>query len=59
VLWVVRSSSGVRVVKFKLRNFTTMMITKYVAEKNHEALEPRSVDCMKFKAMMSRWDLEQ
>jgi hypothetical protein len=36
-----------------------MMITKYVAEKNHEALEPQSVDCMKFKAMMSRWDLEQ
>jgi hypothetical protein len=59
VLWVIGSSSGVRVVKFRLRNFTTLTITKYVAEKNHEALEPRSVDCMKFKAMMSRRDLEQ
>jgi hypothetical protein len=53
VLQTVGSSSGRRVVKFRLWNFATPMITRYVAEKNPKASKPRSNKFKKCKAMRS------
>jgi hypothetical protein len=46
VLWVVGTSSGKRVEKLELRNFASLENSKYVVDRNPEALEPRSVECM-------------